>query len=222
MFRERFRDRVEGGRRLAERLAGYAGRADVSVFGLPRGGVPVAFEVATRLGAPIDVLVVRKLGTPDQPELAMGAIGPGGVRVLNDEVVRELRIDARTIDAIEARERVELTRREQAYRGDRPPADLRGRTAILIDDGLATGSTMRAAVAAARARGPAKIVVAVPVAARATVDEFRQEVDEVVTVLAPEWFSAVGLWYEEFTQTTDDEVRALLARTTVRSEQAPA
>jgi predicted phosphoribosyltransferase len=208
----RFRDRTEAGRVLAEGLSSYAGRPDVVVLALPRGGVPVAFGVARALHAPLDVFVVRKLGVPGHEELALGAIASGGTRVLNDDVVRVLQISGETIDAVTRAEEQELQRRERAYRGDRPPLDVRGRTVILVDDGLATGATMRAAVAALRQRQPARTVVAIPVAAPATCDEFAREVDSLVCARTPEPFGAVGLWYEDFSQTTDDEVRDLLAR----------
>jgi putative phosphoribosyl transferase len=208
----RFRDREDAGRFLAEHLASLAPRAGVIVLGLPRGGVPVAFEVARRLGAPLDVFVVRKLGVPGHEELAMGAIASGGVRVLNEGVVRELGIPPAMIDAVEAEERAELERRERAYRDGRPPAVIRGRTVVLVDDGLATGATMRAAVAAVRKLDPAEVVVAVPVAAEPTCEELRDRADLVVCPETPEHFYAVGQWYDDFSQTTDDEVRALLRR----------
>lgn len=208
-----FRDRAEAGLALAGILeADYGGRPDVLVLALPRGGVPVGFEVARSLGAPLDVFLVRKLGVPGREELAMGAIASGGVRVLNDEVVRALRIPESALAAAEADERAELARRERAYRDDLPPPEVRGRTVILVDDGLATGTTMRSAVAALRALGPARLVVAVPVAAAETCAALRPEVDEVVCAATPEPFRAVGLWYHDFTQTTDEEVRMLLAR----------
>jgi putative phosphoribosyl transferase len=205
-----FRDRSDAGRRLAEQLTEYAGRPGVLVLALPRGGVPVAFEVARRLGAPLDIFLVRKLGVPGHEEFAMGAIATGGVRFINEGVVDYLGIPGEVVDAVAADEQLELERRERAYRDDRPPPDVRGRTVILVDDGLATGSTMRAASAALRKQGPARIVVAVPVSAPQTCDEFRAEVDEVVCAITPEPFHAVGLWYEDFSQTTDEEVRALL------------
>ena len=208
----RFRDRREAGQVLAMQLTAYANRPDVLVLGLPRGGVPVAAEVSRALGVPLDVFLVRKLGVPCHEELAMGAIATGGLRVLNDAVVRELHISAGTIEAVATAEEQELLRRERAYRDDRPPPALHGRTVILVDDGLATGATMRAAVAALRGRGPARIVIAVPTAAPATCAEFSAEVDEVVCAITPEPFYAVGLWYEDFSPTTDDEVRALLSR----------
>ena len=207
-----FRDRTDAGQKLAARLAKYAHRSDVLVLALPRGGVPVAYEVAEQLGAPLDVFLVRKLGVPGYEELAMGAIASGGVRVVNDDVVRQLAIPGEVIDAVAAEERRELERRERAYRNDRPPPDVKGRTVILIDDGLATGSTMRAAAAALRKLGPERIVVAVPVSAPETCDEIREEVDEVVCAVTPEPFRGVGLWYKDFSQTTDEEVRELLER----------
>jgi putative phosphoribosyl transferase len=208
----RFRDRVEAGRSVAEQLAPYANRPDVIVLALPRGGVPVGYEIATRLHVPLDVFLVRKLGTPGQPELAMGAIATGGARVLNDEVIRYLDVPPRVIEAVARDEQIELERREQAYRGNRPPPDLGGKIVILVDDGLATGSSMRAAVAAVRTQSPSHIVVAVPVAATATCEEFKREVDEIICLRTPEPFSAVGLWYDDFSQTTDEEVRELLQR----------
>lgn len=207
----KYRDRRAAGQALADLLGAYAGRPDTLVLALPRGGVPVAYEVAMRLGAPLDVFLVRKLGVPGHEELAMGAIASGGVRVLNEEVVTYLRIPEETIERVASREQVELERRERLYRDGRPAYDARGRRAILIDDGLATGSTMRAAAMALRRQEPASITVAVPVAAEATCDEFRSEVDEVICAYTPEPFIAVGLWYEDFSQTSDEEVRELLA-----------
>ena len=206
-----FQDRIDAGRRLARALAHYAGRRDVTVLGLPRGGVPVAAEVARALRADLDVFVVRKLGVPGQEELAMGAIASGGVRVLNESVVDALHIDSASLERVAAQERRELERREQAYRGDRPPLDVRGRVAILVDDGLATGATMRAAVAAMKRLGPARVVVAVPVGASESVELLRREADEVVCPEIPEPFYGVGQWYDDFAQTSDEEVRALLA-----------
>ena len=208
---QRFRNRTDAGRQLAEKLAAYADRGDVLVLALPRGGVPVAFEVAQALGAPLDVFVVRKLGVPGYEELAMGAVATGGVRVLNDEIVRDLGISDHEIDAVVARELHEVARRERLYRGDHPPPDVAGRTVILVDDGLATGATMRAAVAALRQQQPARIVIAVPTASPDTSEALKAEVDHVVCAVTPEPFFAVGHWYEDFTQTTDDEVRELLA-----------
>lgn len=205
-----FLNRREAGRRLAEALAPYAEREDLLVLALPRGGVPVAYEVARALGAELDLLLVRKLGTPGQPELAMGAIASGGIEILNPSVIQALGIDRDTIDRVTEKEYAELLRRERAYRGDRPPPAIEGRCVILVDDGLATGSTMRAAITAVRQRNPACIVVAVPVAPPDTVSTLRDEVDDVVVLLTPAWFSAVGQWYADFSQTTDEEVRRLL------------
>ncbi|MGH9264942.1 MAG: phosphoribosyltransferase [Acidimicrobiales bacterium] len=207
-----FRDRADAGRVLAGRLGHLAGRDDVLVLGLPRGGVPVAAEVAQALGAPLDVLLVRKLGVPRHAELAMGAIASGGVRVLNPAVIETLRIPPHVIDQVAAREEVELARREQAYRRGRQPLDMAGRVVVVVDDGLATGSTMRAAVAALRAQGPARIVVAVPVGAAETCRELAAEADEVVCAHTPVGFHAVGQWYDDFSETTDDDIRAVLAR----------
>ena len=207
-----FRDRYEAGRQLAAKLSAYAERSDVVVLALPRGGVPVAFEVARALGAPLDVFLVRKLGVPGHEELALGAIASGGVRVLNAEVVRELGIAPDAIEAVTTRETEELARRERVYRDDRPAPEVAGRTVILVDDGLATGATMRAAVAALGAEGVARLVVAVPVAAADTCDAFRTEVDEIVCAVTPEPFYAVGFWYEDFTPTPDAEVHDLLSR----------
>lgn len=205
-----FRDRAEAGRRLAERLRHYAGRPDVVVLALPGGGVSVASEVARELGAPLDVFLVRKLGFPGQEELAMGAIASGGSRVLNRSLLRRLHVPEETVNAVAAREFCELERRERAYRGTRPPRPVRGRTVILVDDGLATGATMHAAAAALRGQDPARIVVAVPVAAASSCDEFGDVVDEVVCAESPEPFVAVGQWYDDFSQTTDEEVHRLL------------
>src|SRR5579875_2593723 len=207
-----FRDRTEAGQILADKLASYAHRPDVLVLALPRGGVPVGYEVAQALHVPLDVFLVRKLGLPGQEELAMGAIASGGIRVLNEEVIDKLNVPEEIIDAVAAEEQQELSRREHDYRAGRPPPDVRGRTVILVDDGLATGSTMRAAVAALRQQGPARIVVAVPVGAPETCTQLRREADEVVCAETPEPFYAVGAWYEDFSQTTDEEVRDLLAR----------
>jgi putative phosphoribosyl transferase len=206
-----FRDRADAGRQLLARLEDYRGRPDVLVLGLPRGGIPVAYEVARGLGVPLDVFLVRKLGVPGQEELAMGAIASGDVRVINRGVVDALRIPPDVLDRVAAQESRELQRRRRQYRGDRPEPDVRGRTVILVDDGLATGSTMRAAVAALRQQGPARIVVAVPVAAPSTCEELRREVDQIVCPATPEPFMAVGRFYDDFSQTTDDEVTTLLA-----------
>jgi putative phosphoribosyl transferase len=207
-----FRDRREAGQRLAAQLTAYAGREDVLVLGLPRGGVPVAYEVARALHAPLDVLLVRKLGLPGHEELAMGAIAAGGVQVLNEAVVDELGIPDRIIDAVAAREQPELARRERAYRADQPPIDMHGKTVILVDDGLATGMTMRAAITAVRQQGSTQLVVAVPVMAWESCDAFRALADALVWVIAPEPLVAVGPWYEDFAPTTDAEVCDLLAR----------
>ena len=205
-----FTDRRDAGRTLAKQLSAYAGRPDVLVLALPRGGVPVAYEVARALDAPLDVFIVRKLGLPGHEELAIGAIASGGVRVLNEDIVRGLRIPDSVIDAVAQRELRELERRERAYRGDRPAPEAHGRTVILIDDGLATGASMRAAVAALRAQNPAEIIVAVPTAAPETCAALEPEVDKVVCATTPEPFYGVGRWYEDFSQTSDEEVRALL------------
>jgi putative phosphoribosyl transferase len=210
---ERFADRRAAGRRLADRLNRYTGEEDVVVLALPRGGVPVGFEVARELKAPFDVFPVRKLGVPGHDELAMGAIATGGTRILNHQLISSLEIPREWIEAVDARERRELERSERAYRGDRPPPDLTDRQVILVDDGLATGSTMVAAVRAVRQSDPKRVIVAVPVAPPETIDALRQEADEVITVLAPSGFGGVGVWYQDFSQTTDQEVIALLKRT---------
>ena len=214
-----FRDRADAGRILADDLADFAGRTDVIVLALPRGGVPVAFEVARALGAPLDVFLVRKLGLPGHPELAMGAIASGGVQLLNEEVVRAYDVTDAEIDAVVAEEERELERRERSYREGRAFPSLEGRTVILIDDGLATGASMRAAVLALREKSPAWIVVAVPVAAAETCDEFRDWVDDIVCAETPNPFYAVGLWYEDFSQTTDEEVHDLLRRASDRGAE---
>ena len=203
-------NRREAGGALAAQLRAYAARPDVVVLALPRGGVPVAYEVARSLPAPLDVFLVRKLGVPGHEELAMGAIASGGVRVLNADIVRWYGITPSVIDAIAQAEQAELERREAAYRDNRPPVDLHGRTVLLVDDGLATGSSMKAAVQAVRARGPARIVVAVPVGAADTCRDLAAVADEVVCARTPRDFRAVGLWYRDFSQTTDEEVRELL------------
>jgi putative phosphoribosyl transferase len=207
-----FPNRAEAGRRLAQQLEKYAGRNDVIVLGLPRGGVPVAFEVAQKLGVPLDVFIVRKLGVPGFEELAVGAIASGGVRVLNEDVARALPNAQQLIESVTAKETAELERREHSYRDGRPPPQLENRTVILVDDGLATGATMRAAITALRQRAAARIVVAVPVGAPDTCRELEKEADEIVYITAPEWFQAVGQYYEDFSQTSDEEVRQLLAR----------
>ena len=205
-----YQDRSEGGRALAERLAAYANWPGVLVLALPRGGVPVAYEVARALRAPLDVFLVRKLGVPGHEELALGAVAADGVRVLNRQVVDALRIPDSVIETVTAQEMEELSRRERLYRGNRPAPEIQGRTVILVDDGLATGATMLAAVTAMRRHSAARVVVAVPIAALETCDQLRGEADEVVCAATPEPFHAVGLWYEDFSQTTDEEVRELL------------
>ena len=205
-----FADRHEAGRSLAKELARYEGRNDVVVLGLPRGGVVVAYEVAKALDAPLDVYMVRKLGVPGQEELAFGAIASGGVRVLNPDVVQAARLDAADIDAIAAREQIEFERRENVYRGDSPPLNLAGKTVILVDDGLATGASMRTAIRSLEAHRPGWITMAVPTAPRSTCVELEREVDEAVCLTTPEPFFGVGQWYANFSQTTDDEVVALL------------
>jgi putative phosphoribosyl transferase len=207
-----FANRTEAGRLLAEKLVQYAGRDDVIVLGLPRGGVPVAFEVARRLGVPLDVFIVRKLGVPGFEELAAGAIASGGVRVLNEDVMRSIPHADEAIDAVTIRETAELERREQIYREGRPPPELRDRIVILVDDGLATGASMRAAVKALRERGAAKIVVAVPVGPPDTCRELEEEADETICLSTPEFFQAVGQYYEDFSQTSDEDVRELLSQ----------
>lgn len=215
----RFRDRTDAGRQLAAALSAYAGRADVRVLALPRGGVPVAYEVACTLDAPLDVFLVRKLGLPGHEELAMGAIAAGGVMVLNQDLVHTLNVSAAAIDAVVQTEIRELARRDRQYRDDRPAPDVAGCTVIVVDDGLATGSTMQAAVAALKQEHPRAIVVAVPVAAPETCAAFQREVDDVVCVLTPEPFHAVGVWYDNFSQTTDEEVYQLLHAARLRSQQ---
>ncbi|HET7620860.1 MAG TPA: phosphoribosyltransferase [Gemmatimonadaceae bacterium] len=207
----RFRDRVDAGRVLARALEDYKGKPNVLVLALPRGGVPVAFEVARALGAPLDVFVVRKLGMPGHEEYAIGAIASGGVRIINEEAIRSFAVTDAEIDAVTAEEQMELERRERRYRDGRPAPDVAGKTVILVDDGLATGSTMRAAVEALREEGPARLVVAVPTAAPETCQEIASLVDEMVCAMTPEPFYAVGLWYDDFGQTTDEEVHDLLA-----------
>jgi predicted phosphoribosyltransferase len=207
-----FWDRADAGRQLAEKLSDYANRDDVLVLALPRGGVPVAFEVAQALHAPLDVFLVRKLGVPGQEELAFGAVASGGKRVLNSTVIHSEHLTQAQIETISATELRELERRERAYRGNRPPPQVRGRTVILVDDGLATGATMWAALLALREQEPAQVVIAVPTASRDTCEEFRDHVDAIICAITPEPFYAVGLWYREFPQTTDDEVRELLSR----------
>jgi putative phosphoribosyl transferase len=207
-----FDNRTQAGRALARQLSSYANRPEVLVLALPRGGVPVGYEVAHALNAPLDVLIVRKLGLPSHPEFAIGAIASGGVRVLNQNVLRLLHLDEATVEQITRSEQRELERREQLYRGERPAPEVRGRTVILVDDGLATGQTMLAAIKALKTRRPQRLVVAVPTAAADTCEDLRAEADEVICATTPEPFRAVGLWYEDFSQTSDEEVRELLAR----------
>lgn len=217
-----FKDRNQAGELLAARLVelGYDQKPHLLVFGLPRGGVPVAFQVARRLNTPLDVWVVRKLGTPGHEELAMGAIASGGGRVLNQDIVESLQISADTIAAVEQQQQAELERRERLYRGSKPFPELTDQTVLLVDDGLATGATMKAALAAARHKHPRRLVVAVPVAPPDTVAEIQTLVDEVVCLETPAFFQAVGLWYEHFPQTSDEEVLALLEA--ARRSGAPA
>jgi len=216
-----FKDREEAGRILANRLTKYADQKPI-VLGLPRGGVPVAFEVAKALKAPLDVYVVRKLGVPGHEELAMGAIASGDVRVLNKPVVEDLRISEEAIETETRKEQEELKRRELLYRGKRPPLDVSNRTVVLVDDGIATGSTIKAAIAALKKQKAGRIVVAVPVAPASTIDELKTEVDEVICVSTPEFFYAISLWYDEFPQTSDEEVRELLKEAEMKKEAAVA
>jgi predicted phosphoribosyltransferase len=216
-----FADRAEGGRALAAQLKAFVGAQDVVVLALPRGGVPVAFEVARALGAPLELLLVRKLGTPGHEELAMGAIAEGGVRVVNAEVVSELGIGPDELERVAEAEQQELARRALLYREGKAPPELRGRTAILVDDGLATGMTMRAAIASARAQGPARLLVAVPVAAADTAAVLRPVVDELIAVKRIAHLGAIGLWYADFSQTRDDEVCRLLHAATERQSPPP-
>ena len=220
MRAERFADRHEAGRALGQELKRkLASRQDIIVLALPRGGVPVAYHVAVALRAPLDVFIVRKLGVPGHEELAMGAIASGGVRVLNQDVLRYVPVPTSKIDEVAAREERELQRREKSYRGSRSPLSVAGKTVVIVDDGLATGSTMRAAVRALQAMRPAAVIVAVPVAARQICEEFRNEVDDIVCLRTPEPFDAVGLWYGDFSQTEDEEVHELLDR--AASAEAP-
>jgi predicted phosphoribosyltransferase len=205
-----FVDRRDAGRKLAEKLSGYAGNPDVVVLALPRGGVPVAYEVAVALNAPLDIFLVRKMGLPRHEELAMGAIASGGVRVVNQDVIRTFNVPAGLIDSVAKHELKELERRERVYRGDRPVVDVRGQTVILVDDGLATGASMHAAIKGVRAQHPARIVVAVPTAAQETCEAFKHEVDEIICASTPEPFYGVSKWYDDFSQTSDEEVQALL------------
>lgn len=206
----RFRDRRDAGKTLAGKLLHYTARPDVLVLALPRGGVPVAYEVALALRVPLDIFIVRKLGVPGHEELAIGAIASGGIRVLNEGIIQALNIPEEIIEQVVQRERQELQRREQAYRGDYPPPEIHGRVAILVDDGLATGASMRAAVVGVRAQDPERIVVAVPTAALETCEAFENEVDEIICAITPEPFLGVGRWYEDFEQTTDEGVRLFL------------
>lgn len=215
-----FRDRTEAGKKLAQKLKAYANRPDVLVLGLPRGGVPVAFEVAMTLNAPLDVFLVRKLGVPGRTEFAMGAIASCGVRILNREIIEERNISEEAIVRAAAQEQRELSRREYAYRGDRPFLDLSDRTVILVDDGMATGATMLAATVAVRQKHPKRIIAAVPVSAREICHEFQLEVDEIICAETPRPFNSVGLWYENFSQTTDAEVRNLLQQAAERKSIA--
>ncbi|MBD2529402.1 phosphoribosyltransferase [Nostoc flagelliforme FACHB-838] len=216
-----FKDRRFAGQVLARELGAYANRPDVVVLGLPRGGVPVAFEVAKALNAPLDILVVRKLGVPEQEELAMGAIASGGVRIVNEYIISLMKISDEVIARVALQEERELERREGLYRANRPLRDLQGRTVILVDDGLATGATMWAAVMAVRKQQPAQIVIAVPVAALESCQELETQVDKIVCVSTPSPFNSVGLWYEDFPQTTDQEVRDLLAKALEAASFAP-
>jgi putative phosphoribosyl transferase len=207
-----FTDRTHAGKELAKALTAYTDHPDSIVLALPRGGVPIAFEIANVLHAPLDVFIVRKLGAPGQPELAMGAIASGGLRVMNDDILGMLRVSEATIAATIAEEQQELERREGLYRGDRPALKIAGKTVIVVDDGIATGATMRAAVRALKAQQPARLIVAIPTAAVDTCHALRQEVDEVVCLATPEPYIAVGRWYKDFAQTSDAEVQALLAQ----------
>jgi predicted phosphoribosyltransferase len=208
-----FHDRSHAGRKLAEKLTAYRDRRNVIVLALPRGGVPVACEVALALNAPVDIFIVRKLGVPGQEELALGAIASGGIRILNDEIIHQLNIPQRVIEAITQQELQELERRERAYRGNRPPLEVRDHIVILIDDGLATGASMRAAVKGLRTRNPRWLVVAVPTAASEICEEFERIADEMICATTPEPFYGVGMWYEDFSQTTDEEVQKILEKT---------
>ncbi|CAN7477589.1 phosphoribosyltransferase [Pseudomonas umsongensis] len=205
-------NRAEAGRRLVEPLLKYANRPDVIILALPRGGVPVAYEVATALDVRLDLMLVRKLGVPSHPEFAMGAIASGGVQILNDDALRAHPIDRASFEAVVAREALELSRREKAYRGNRPPPQLKDQVVILVDDGLATGSSMMAAIHAVRMQAPERIVVAVPVAPRETVEDLSMQVDEVICPLIPEWMMSIGYWYLDFSQTSDEEVIDLMQR----------
>jgi putative phosphoribosyl transferase len=208
----RFHNRSDAGRQLASKLSAFAHRDDVVVLALPRGGVPVAFEVARALNAPLDIFLVRKLGVPGHPELAMGAIASGGVRVLSEDIIEQLGVSPTAVEQVAVRERLELERRDRLYRGERPPPLLRDRTVILVDDGLATGATMEAAIVAVRQYQPARVIVAAPVGATETCRRLKALADDVICASTPEPFQAVGLWYDQFDQTSDDEVIELLRR----------
>ena len=211
----KFRNRTEAGKMLAEKLTAYPHQKDLLVLALPRGGVPVAFEVAKELNAPLDICIARKLGVPNHKELAMGAIASGGIGILNYDVINTLGIDEETIKVVASEELKELQRRDRVYRGDAAPIDIKNKTIILIDDGIATGSTIRAAITVIKQQQPAKLIVAVPVAPASTYTELKSEVDEIVCLETPEPMSAIGLWYEDFSQTTDEEVRQLLSSSSV-------
>ncbi len=211
-------DRVAAGRALARLLEGYRGRRDAIVLALPRGGVPVAWEIARELDLPLDLLLVRKLGMPGHEEYAMGAIASGGVRVLNEEALRGGRVDAQALERVTSRERAELARRDRLYRGERAVPELRDRQVLLVDDGLATGSTMHAAVQAVRQQAPARVVLVAPVASREALALLRPLVDELVCPLVPDWLSSIGEWYREFGQTSDGEVQALLRQAWSRAQ----
>ena len=216
----RFKNRTEAGRLLAAKLLHNSGAPGLLVLALPRGGVPVAYEVAKALRAPLDIFLVRKLGVPGHEEYAMGALATGGVRILNPDAVQHLGISEDVIEKVVAKEKAELERREREYRGSRPVPELRGRTVIIVDDGLATGSTMRAAVAALRQRQPARIIVAVPVSPPSAVEDLQRQADEVVCVIMPDDFYAVGQWYVDFEQTSDDDVRACLRQAAQEQESS--
>ncbi len=217
----RFKNRIEAGQLLADRLKSYSGSKDLLILGLPRGGVPVAWEVAKRLNALFDVILVRKLGVPQNKELAMGAIAPGGIRILNNEIIRALGISQETINEVASEESQELERREKLFRNKRPQPLVRGKTVIIIDDGIATGSTMRAVIAILKSHRPAELIVAVPVAPASTLNEISSLVDRVVCLIVPEEFYAIGPWYEDFSQTTEDEVCAILSQANASSKQNP-
>ncbi|NJR39331.1 MAG: phosphoribosyltransferase [Leptolyngbyaceae cyanobacterium CSU_1_4] len=214
-MKQRFHDRTEAGKLLAAQLGEYADRLDVWVLGLPRGGVPVAYEIAQALNLPLDVCLVRKLGVPGQPELAMGAIAAGNVRVLNPEILESIRISRLALQQVIDSEQQELERRDRTYRENRPEPDVQGKTVILVDDGIATGSTLRAAIATLRPKNPQEIVVAVPVAPLSTCEALKEIVDKIVCLTLPERLNAIGMWYVDFSQTSDQEVRNLLAQQTI-------